>query len=69
MLGTALIVSIVSAWHDRQELQKVTEANDFLRKSLGDMTKALTSKDNEIDELEGRCPPEAPETRKGTRMQ
>ena len=56
-MGTALILSIISAWHDRQELQKVTAANDFLRKSLGEMSIALTAKEKEIDRLEAGCPP------------
>jgi hypothetical protein len=60
VLGTALILSIISAWHDRQELQKITVANDFLRKSLGEMTVAITAKDKEIDRLEQTpCPPPA----------
>jgi hypothetical protein len=60
-MGTALILSIISGWRDRQELEKVTAANDFLRKSLGDMTVALTAKDKEIDRLEQRpCPPATP---------
>lgn len=50
--GTALLLSLGSSWKDRQELQKVTAANDFLRKSLGEMAIALTSKDKEIDRLE-----------------
>jgi hypothetical protein len=29
----------------------VTKANDFLRKTLGDMTIAITTKDREIDRL------------------
>ena len=58
VMGTALILAIISGWRDRQELQKVTAANDFLRKSLGDMTIALTAKQKEIDRLEqAGCPP------------
>ena len=52
ILGTALILSLIGSWRDRQELQKVTAANDFLRKSLGEMTIAITAKDREIDRLE-----------------
>jgi len=78
--GTVLLLSLGSSWKDRQELQKVTAANDFLRKSLGEMTLALTSKDKEIDRLEqagcaGReqTPPGTPQAstgnRKGMRVQ
>jgi hypothetical protein len=62
VLGTALMLSMMSAWRDRQELQKVTAANDFLRKSLGEMTIAITAKEKEIDRLEqAGCPPAARE--------
>jgi hypothetical protein len=57
-MGTALLLSIISAVRDRQELQRVTEANDILRKTLGEMTVAITDKDKQIDELEkAACPP------------
>jgi hypothetical protein len=46
------MLSMMSAWRDRQELQKVTAANDFLRKSLGEITIAITAKDKEIDRLQ-----------------
>jgi hypothetical protein len=60
-MGTALVLSIISAIRDRQELQRVTAANDFLRQNLGEMTKAITSKDEEIDRLsQAPCPPAAP---------
>jgi hypothetical protein len=36
-----MLLSLISAYHDRQELQKVTAANEFLRKTLGDMTIAM----------------------------
>jgi hypothetical protein len=51
----------------RRELLAVTAANDFLKKTLGDMTIAITAKEREIDRLEhGGCdgpekaPPAAP---------
>lgn len=50
--GAALLLSIDATWNARQELAKVTAANDFLRKSLGDITIALTAKDKEIDRLQ-----------------
>jgi hypothetical protein len=59
-MGTALIWSIVSGWRDRQELQRMNAANAFLRKTLGEMTIALSAKDKEIDRLEQTaCPPAA----------
>jgi hypothetical protein len=36
----------------RRELQGVIVANDFLKKTLGEMTVTLTAKDREIDRLE-----------------
>jgi hypothetical protein len=50
--GLALLFSLASSWNERLELQKVTAANDFLRKSLGEMTLAITAKDKQIDRLE-----------------
>ena len=59
--GLTLFLLLASSWRDRQELQTVTAANDFLRKSLGDMTLAITAKDKEIDRLEqSACPPAVP---------
>jgi hypothetical protein len=57
VMGAALILSIVSSWKDRQELQKVIAANNFLRKSLGDMTIALTASEKELNRLQqAGCP-------------
>jgi hypothetical protein len=56
VMGTGLILSVISSWRDRQELQKITAANDFLRKNLGEMTIAISSKDKEIDRLQAACP-------------
>jgi hypothetical protein len=41
VLGSALILSLITSYRDRQELQKVTAANEFLRKTLGEMTIAM----------------------------
>jgi type II secretory pathway pseudopilin PulG len=43
IVGTALLLSLMSSWRDRQELRKVTAANEFLRKSLGEMAVALAA--------------------------
>jgi hypothetical protein len=57
--GLVLLASLVVWWQSRRELnevrrelQAVTEANLFLKKTLGDMTIAITRKDKEIDRLE-----------------
>jgi hypothetical protein len=57
--GLALLVSLALWWHTRRELDEVrqklqatTAANVFLKKTLGDMTIAMTGKDKEIDRLE-----------------
>lgn len=44
--------SVAGGMRDRQELAKVTAANQVLRQSLGDMAKALSAKEKEIDRLE-----------------
>ena len=63
MPALALILSSTFWWNARRELQVArrdlqaeTSANSFLRKTLGDMTAAITAKDREIDRLErSRC--------------
>lgn len=57
--GLALISSIVFGWKSRRELQSagleivlVTRANEFLKKTLGDMTVAIAEKEREIDRLQ-----------------
>jgi len=45
----------------------VTAANDSLRRSLGEMTIALTSKDKEIDRLEQTPCPQEKKPAKGPR--
>jgi hypothetical protein len=56
--GLALTLSLARSWNDRQELQKITAANDFLRKNLGEMTLAITANDKEIEHLrQAPCPP------------
>jgi hypothetical protein len=59
VVGLALLASLALWWQARRELDKVrrelqavTEANLFLKKTLGDMTIAITGKDREIDRLE-----------------
>ena len=46
----------VKAWREVQgtqrELRAMTSANDFLRKTLGEMTAAIAAKDTQIDRLE-----------------
>jgi hypothetical protein len=58
ILGSGLILSLMSSWRDRQELQKVTAANSILRENLGEMSIALAAKDKEIDRVQHLpCPP------------
>jgi hypothetical protein len=56
--GLALLASLAVWWQARRELdavrrelQAVTAANLFLKKTLGDMTIAITAKDKETDRL------------------
>jgi hypothetical protein len=56
--GFSLIFSVVTSLRDnselrtvRRELLSVTKANELLKKTLGDMTVAITAKDREIDRL------------------
>lgn len=74
--GLALLASLAVWWHTRRELhvvrrelQTVSAANLFLKKTLGDMTVAITAKDKEIDRLE-RAPCNGQDTRpsSGSRM-
>jgi hypothetical protein len=58
ILGLALVVSLTISWRTRrefgqmkQELHHVTDANDVLRKTLGDLTVAITQRQEEIDRL------------------
>ena len=59
VVGLALISSLVVCSNARlqmkaaqNELLAVIRANEFLKKTLGDMTLTLTRKDQEIDRLE-----------------
>jgi len=49
--GLALCFSMAAWLRVRQELQVVTAANESLRKTLGDLTVAITGKDREINRL------------------
>jgi len=52
VLSVGLCVSLTSWLSFRRELRVVTRANEYLRKTLGDMTIAIVQKDREIDRLE-----------------
>ncbi|HUE05306.1 MAG TPA: hypothetical protein VMR62_37515 [Bryobacteraceae bacterium] len=65
--GLLLLVSLALWWQSRRELDSVrrelravSAANEFLKRTLGDMTIALTAKDKEMDRL-GRVPCEGQE--------
>ena len=56
--GLSLIFCVVTSLIDSRELRTtkrelllVTKANELLKKTLGDMTVAITAKDREIDRL------------------
>jgi len=51
ILGVALSVSAGFWWSYRRELHIVNGANDSLRKTLGELTIAITDKDKQIDKL------------------
>jgi hypothetical protein len=51
VIGLALTLCIATWWNASQELQAVTVANESLRKTLGELTVAITEKDMEIDRL------------------
>ena len=46
------VISVLELQAARRDLLAVTAANDFLKKTLGDMTIAITAKEKEIDRLE-----------------
>ena len=61
MLAVSALAFSLTAWLSakrdvqttRRELVGVTKANEFLKKTLGDMTMAITAKDRQIDQLLG----------------
>jgi hypothetical protein len=62
-LGLALIGALAVSWRARRELNglkqtqhQMTDANDVLRKTLGELTVAIAQKEKEIDRLhESSC--------------
>src|SRR6266850_5910928 len=69
IFGVALIFSLIVLRKTQRELQQqlqtVTEANGFLRETLGDLTAAIAQKEQEIDRLQLSCraPQEGPDSR------
>jgi hypothetical protein len=56
--GLPVLFGLAVSWRESRELQgvrteltSVTRANEFLKKTLGEMTIAITAKDKEIDRL------------------
>jgi hypothetical protein len=56
--GLTVLISLAFAWSTKRDLQSarrellaVTKANEFLKKTLGEMPIAITAKDREIDRL------------------
>jgi hypothetical protein len=58
-LGLALALSLTTLRKTQRELQQqlhiVTDANGVLRETLGNLTVAITQKDEEIDRLHSSC--------------
>jgi hypothetical protein len=55
--------SVTTWWRGRQELQVIKAANEYVRKTLDEMTVALADKDREIDRLlKSPCDKTAPST-------
>lgn len=50
-LSLALSFSVTTWFRTRHELRTLTVANNFLRKTLGDLAVAIAEKDKEIDRL------------------
>ena len=59
LLALGLVVSLVLWQNSRREFQRqlhtITDANDALRESLGELTREITKKEREIDQLESGC--------------
>ena len=59
LLALGLIVCLVLWQSSRRELQRqlhtVTDANDSLRDSLGELTREITKREREIDQLQSGC--------------
>ena len=59
LLAGGLILTIMLWQASRRELQRqlhtITDANDALRESLGDLTREITKKEHEIDQLQTPC--------------
>jgi hypothetical protein len=61
----SLTVSRRTRQNQQQEIDQITDANNSLRKTLGDLTIAITQREREIDRL---IPCEAPEKRNSLRQ-
>jgi hypothetical protein len=61
LLALGSIVILVLWQNSRRELElrlhTVTSANDSLRESLGELTREITKKEREIDQLQTPCRP------------
>jgi hypothetical protein len=67
LLAGGLIVTLVLWQNSRSQLQHqlrtVTDANDALRESLGELTREITKKEREIDQMQAPCKPNEPISR------
>ena len=59
LLAAGLILTLVLWQVSRREFQRqlhtITDANDALRESLGDLTREITKKERQIDQLQTPC--------------
>jgi hypothetical protein len=51
VLALALGFSLTTSWRASHQLRTLTSANEFLKKTVGEMAKAISSKDRQIDRL------------------
>ena len=67
LLALGLLVSLLLWQTNRRELQRqvhtITDANDALRDSLGELTREITKKEREIDQLQSGCSTQEPISR------
>jgi cell division protein FtsB len=67
LLAVGLVVTLVLWQTTRRELQHqvrtIADANVALRESLGELTREITKKEREIDELQTPCRPHEPISR------
>ena len=51
VLALAMAFSAATSWRATRALRTLTSANEFLKKSVGEMAQAISAKDRQIDRL------------------